>query len=114
MPLCLRAMLTLAQVPVLMRNGREICPPATLASHGFALSNSCTSVTDWRDEAHVRSVYYPEMRELVAQSLPGALSERIYVFDHTIRESGNTNLNAEAGMYGLHVSFLDGEYHLHV
>ncbi|MDA8539150.1 glutathione S-transferase family protein [bacterium] len=99
--LCWCAMSIFIQVPVLMRDAREICPPASLASHGFALSNSCTAVIDWRDEDHVRSVYYAEMRELVAQSLPAASSERVYVFDHTIRESGNTNLNAEAGMHEL-------------
>ena len=50
------------------------------------------------------SRYYPEMRELIARSLPGASPERVYVFDHTIRESGKTNLNAEAGALFLSLS----------
>ena len=87
------------QVSVLMRDGREISPPARLDSHGFALSSCPSAVTDWHIEEHVKSIYYPEVRELVAKALPGASAERTYVFDHTIRESGNTNLNADAGVY---------------
>ena len=86
------------QVAVLMHDGREISPPARLDSHGFALSSCPSAVTDWHIKEHVKSIYYPEMCELVAKALPGASAERIFVFDHTIRESGNTNLNADAGM----------------
>eukprot|EP01046_Picozoa_sp_COSAG06_P038372 COSAG06_NODE_4422_length_4284_cov_2.134289_6_plen_49_part_00 len=44
-------------------------------------------------------MYYAEMREAVAKSLPGASAEGVYVFDHTIRESGQTNLNTEDGTW---------------
>lgn len=39
-------------------------------------------------------VYYEEMRKVVKKA-SGA--ESVLIFDHTIRESGNTNLNAAAG-----------------
>jgi hypothetical protein len=42
----------------------------------------------------VVETYYAEMMEVVKKS-SGA--ERVFIFDHTVRESGKTNLNAEAG-----------------
>merc|ERR1719465_122910 len=61
---------------------------------GFALKACPTKVADFRDDDEVVATYYEEMRELVKDA-SGA--ERVFIFDHTIRESGNTNLNAEAG-----------------
>jgi len=80
--------------PVLMRDGRELVPPASLESMGFALKAWPTKVADFRDGDEVVGTYYEEMRELVKEA-SGA--ERVFIFDHTVRESGNTNLNAEAG-----------------
>ena len=54
---CVRGMCLFAQAPVLMRDGREISPPASLPSHGFALVHSCSAVSDWQDEEHVKSQY---------------------------------------------------------
>lgn len=53
-----------------------------------------TKCTDFRDDAHVVDTYYGEMMEVV-KSASGAA--RVFIFDHTVRESGNTNLNAAAG-----------------
>ena len=80
--------------PVLMRDGRELVPPATLESMGFALKTWPTACADFRDDDEVVAKYYEEMRALVKEA-SGA--ERVFIFDHTVRESGNTNLNAEAG-----------------
>ena len=80
--------------PVTMRDGRELVPAATLESVGFALESCPTTVADFRDEAEVVATYYDEMRALVKKA-SGA--QRVFIFDHTIRESGNTNLNAAAG-----------------
>ena len=77
-----------------MNDGRELSPPATMQTHGFALSSCPTSCSNFRDDAEVTSVYYEEMRQLVLKQSGGS---RVCVFDHTIRESGNTNLNAAAG-----------------
>jgi len=80
--------------PVQMRDGRELVPPATLETMGFALKACPTSCTDFRDDEQVVGTYYAEMMELVKQA-SGA--QRVFIFDHTVRESGNTNLNATAG-----------------
>ena len=80
--------------PVTMHDGREMVPPATLESKGFALKVWPTSCASFRDDELVVGTYYSEMIELVKQA-SGA--ERVFVFDHTVRESGNTNLNAAAG-----------------
>lgn len=79
---------------VLMRNGRELSPPATLESIGFALEPCPTAVKDFRDDDEVIRVYYEEIMNLVKKT-SGA--DRVFVFDHTVRQSGNTNLNAAAG-----------------
>eukprot|EP00440_Ansanella_granifera_P033888 gb/GFBE01036764.1/.p1 GENE.gb/GFBE01036764.1/~~gb/GFBE01036764.1/.p1 ORF type:complete len:330 (+),score=57.82 gb/GFBE01036764.1/:1-990(+) len=77
-----------------MHDGRALSPPATLDSMGFALENWPTKVKNFRDDSEVVEVYYNEMRELVKKT-SGA--KHVLIFDHTIRESGNTNLNAAAG-----------------
>eukprot|EP00928_Gymnodinium_smaydae_P061257 TRINITY_DN4538_c0_g1_i1.p1 TRINITY_DN4538_c0_g1~~TRINITY_DN4538_c0_g1_i1.p1 ORF type:complete len:331 (+),score=77.93 TRINITY_DN4538_c0_g1_i1:57-1049(+) len=77
-----------------MHDGRALSPPATLDSMGFALEHHPTKVKNFRDDAEVAKVYYEEMRALVKKT-SGA--KHVLVFDHTIRESGNTNLNAAAG-----------------
>ena len=84
-----------------MKDGRELSPAASLQTHGFSLHASWpSSCNDFRDDEQLKSVYYEEMRELVAKEamlpLLGAApaSSRVFVFDHTLRESGKSNLNA--------------------
>jgi len=77
-----------------MQDGRQMNPPATLDSKGFALIPHPTSVKDFKNDDEIVATYYAEMMEVVKAS-SGA--DRVYVFDHTVRESGNTNLNAAAG-----------------
>ncbi|KAL9178891.1 hypothetical protein ACHAXT_011864 [Thalassiosira profunda] len=80
--------------PVMMRDGRELVPPATLDTYGFALRHWPTEVCNFRDDDDVVKVYYEEMKRLVKDA-SGASS--VHIFDHTVRESGRTNLNADAG-----------------
>eukprot|EP00929_Paragymnodinium_shiwhaense_P115689 TRINITY_DN84712_c0_g1_i1.p1 TRINITY_DN84712_c0_g1~~TRINITY_DN84712_c0_g1_i1.p1 ORF type:complete len:340 (+),score=63.79 TRINITY_DN84712_c0_g1_i1:46-1020(+) len=75
-------------------NARLLTPQATLESYGFELLRQATACGDFRDDAEVKKTYYAEIRELVKRA-SGAT--RVLIFDHTIRESGNTNLNAQAG-----------------
>ena len=81
---------------VTMHDGRAIAPPATLESHGFALVNSKSELNEaaFRDDETVVATYYDEIRDMVKKA-SGA--SRVHVFDHTVRESGNTNLNAKEG-----------------
>ena len=81
---------------VRMHDGRELVPEATLERKGFELRSWPTALAevDLRDEAKVAASYYPEMEALLREAT-GA--QRVIIFDHTIRETGNTNLNAAAG-----------------
>ncbi|KAJ1456019.1 hypothetical protein M885DRAFT_463553 [Pelagophyceae sp. CCMP2097] len=74
-----------------MHDARRLEEPATLETFGFALESAPTVVSDFRDVAAVESVYYGEVRKLVKKA-SGA--SKVLVFDHTIRESGSTSLNA--------------------
>ena len=80
--------------PVIMRDGRELVPPATLDTYGFTLRHWPTDVDYFSDNDKVTETYYEEMEQLVKDA-SGA--DSVYIFDHTIRESGRTNLNADAG-----------------
>jgi len=77
-----------------IRDGRNISPPATLETMGFSFQKSSSQCKDFRDDEEIVATYYREMIQLVKE-VSGAAS--VYVFDHTVRESSNTNLNAEAG-----------------
>ncbi|KAL3920686.1 MAG: hypothetical protein SGPRY_005165 [Prymnesium sp.] len=79
---------------VLMRDARELYPPPNLESMGFQLASCPTGCTDFSDSAAVVATYYNEMIELVKRSSGAA---RVLIFDHTIRESGLSNLNASEG-----------------
>lgn len=83
-----------ASSQVTMRDARELHPPASLDALGFALQSWPTKCDDFEDDDAVVATYYGEMMDLV-KAASGA--ERVFIFDHTVRESGNTNLNAAAG-----------------
>jgi len=58
----------------------------TLDRNAFAtLSNIPSQETEWKDDAHVKSVYYPEVEKLILEHVPGA--NRVLFFDHTIRRA---------------------------
>ena len=80
-----------------MHNGRLLSPSASLESHGFALltkTTSMPSVDSFRNDEEMEKIYYKEMMDLV-QKASGA--SWVHIFDHTLRESGNSNLNATKG-----------------
>ena len=64
---------------------------ATLETHGFALQSHPTAVVDFEDSAEVSDTYYSEIRNLVKEAT-GASD--VFVFDHTLRQTGSTSLNA--------------------
>lgn len=74
-----------------MHNGRLLSPPATCDTMGWTFLEWPTTVQDFRNESEVKDVYYQEIRALVKKAT-GA--RRVLVFDHTLRETGVTNLNA--------------------
>ncbi|KAF7846289.1 hypothetical protein BT93_L4662 [Corymbia citriodora subsp. variegata] len=57
-----------------------------LNTHAFAaIQNISSEEKDFNDDAHIKSVYYPEVEKLLLDHVPGA--NRILLFDHTIRRS---------------------------
>jgi hypothetical protein len=77
-----------------MRDARELSPPASFGELGFELRSWPTRCADFTDDVEVVKTYYGEMMELV-KAASGA--KRVLIFDHTIRQSGMTNLNTAAG-----------------
>jgi len=67
---------------VAIANGRLAIASFKLDRHGFELAEHATAVGDFDGEDEVRSVYYPEVEQLV-KVRTGAT--RVLVFDHTLR-----------------------------
>ncbi len=63
-------------------DARPIAGSLTLEKQGFILRNYDTAVTDFFIEEQVRSIYYPEMEEVVKRETG---CSDVLVFDHTIR-----------------------------
>lgn len=77
-----------------MHNARALKDPARLETCGFEMQDWPTAVRDFQNDAEVEHVYYQEIRALVKKA-SGA--HRVLIFDHTIRNSDNTNLNVSKG-----------------
>src|SRR5215467_1181987 len=65
-------------------DGRTIANDLSLEREGFIFVHHDTQMQDFYDEAEVRSVYYPEVEQLVKET-SGA--KRVLVFDHTLRSA---------------------------
>ena len=68
---------------VRITNARKLEFPPTIAAKGFRLCNAPSAVTDFRDRALIRKIYYREAAEL-ARTVTGAKSA--HVFDHVVRK----------------------------
>jgi hypothetical protein len=73
---------TYAPHETVIRNLRPIAPKLSLDVEGFRLLNHRSTVRDFYDDGEIRSTYYPEVEQLVAQNTGAA---RVLVFDHTVR-----------------------------
>ncbi len=71
---------------VTIQDGRPIIENFSLEREGFVFVNHETKVKDFYDQDELRSIYYPEMEQLV-KDLSGA--SRVLVFDHTLRAEDN-------------------------
>ena len=67
---------------VAIRNGRAVGDRPELEREGFVLSDHESDVSDFYDAEEVRSVYDPEVEQLVKQHTGAA---KVLVFDHTLR-----------------------------
>lgn len=72
------------QYKVPIYDGRTIADKLSLEREGFIFVRHETRVKDFYDQAEVRSVYYPEIEQLVKET-SGA--NRVVVFDHTLRSA---------------------------
>jgi hypothetical protein len=67
---------------ITIHDGRPIADQLNLDEHGFILRDFDTAITDFYDDEQVKSIYYPEMEEIVKQETG---CNEVIVFDHTIR-----------------------------
>ena len=65
-----------------VRNGRLLADRLSLEREGFALVEHKTRVADFFDPEQLKSVYYPEVEQLIKDK-SGA--SRVVIFDHTLR-----------------------------
>ena len=63
-------------------NARELAGELALDRNGFVLAEHRTAVKSFFDADELKSVYYPEVQELI-KNVAGAA--RVMVFDHTLR-----------------------------
>ena len=87
---------TYKEYPVRIHNGRMIADQLSLEDQGFIFVEHPTKMRDFYDQDEVRSVYYPEVEQLVKKT-SGAQS--VVVFDHTLR-SGDDNARDEKQISG--------------
>ncbi|MEH2051704.1 CmcJ/NvfI family oxidoreductase [Nostoc sp.] len=70
------------KVPI--HNAREISDKVSLERQGFDFTAHKSKVSDFYDEDEIRSVYYPEAKQLLKE-LIGATE--VLIFDHTLRNA---------------------------
>ena len=63
-------------------NARPNADTFRLDTHGFAIVHKPSAITDFDDEAAIRTTYYAEAIQLLKE-VTGA--DRVFIFDHTIR-----------------------------
>ena len=67
-----------------VRDARTLATRPSLDEQGFTLIARGTSVANFYDTAEVRSVYYPEVEELLKTATGAA---EVVIFDHTLRSA---------------------------
>src|SRR3970282_1141504 len=72
-------------------NGRLIADRLSLEEQGFVFVEHKTKVADFFDAEQLKTVYYPEVEELI-KSASGA--SRVVIFDHTLRSGDEAEREA--------------------
>lgn len=75
-----------------VRNGRLLADRLSLEQEGFVFVEHKTKVVDFFDAELLKSVYYPEVEELI-KNASGA--KRVAIFDHTLRSGDETEREAK-------------------
>jgi len=71
------------RVPI--RDARPMIGQLSLDKEGFVLLRQQTAVTDFYDEAQIKTVYYPECERVMKEATGAA---RVVAFDHIVRNAG--------------------------
>ena len=75
-----------------VRDGRLLADQLSLEQQGFVFVEHKTKVADFFDAEQLKSVYYPEVEELI-KNASGA--SRVAIFDHTLRSGDETEREAK-------------------
>lgn len=78
--------------PMSIQNGRPLAGEFSLDRNGFIFVAHQTAVKDFFDEQQLKSVYYPEVEQIIGKS-SGA--SRVVVFDHTLRSGDESEREAK-------------------
>jgi hypothetical protein len=74
-----------------IRNGRPLAGGFSLDENGFEFVRHATRVADFFDPGELKTVYYPEVEQLI-KDVSGAA--RVVVFDHTLRSGDEVEREA--------------------
>ena len=77
---------------MIVSNGRLVAERLSLDEQGFIFVEHKTKVADFFDAEQLKSVYYPEVEQLI-KSTSGAA--RVVIFDHTLRSGDETEREAK-------------------
>ena len=77
---------------MIVSNGRLVAERLSLDEQGFIFVEHKTKVADFFDAEQLKSVYYPEVEQLI-KSTSGAA--RVVIFDHTLRSGDQTEREAK-------------------
>ena len=75
-----------------VRDGRLLADRLSLEQQGFVFVEHKTNVADFFDAEQLKSVYYPEVEELI-KNASGA--SRVAIFDHTLRSGDESEREAK-------------------
>ncbi len=78
---------------IAIADGRSVVEELSLEAQGFELRPHDTGVANFYDDEQVRTVYYPEIEQLL-KTATGA--SRVVVFDHTLRLEDDVHRDALA------------------
>ncbi|MCZ6644118.1 MAG: CmcJ/NvfI family oxidoreductase [Gammaproteobacteria bacterium] len=78
---------------IAIADGRSVVDRLSLETEGFELRPHDTAVSNFYDDEQVRTVYYPEVEQLV-KAATGA--SRVVIFDHTLRIEDDAHRDARA------------------
>lgn len=78
---------------VSIADGRPVIDRLSLDGAGFELRPHATDVSSFYDDEQVRTIYYPEVEQLVKASTGAS---RVVIFDHTVRIEDTTKRDERA------------------